>query len=468
MSVLDVFYILFKSKGTDDVKKSEEELKRSGDNLNQSMKESSSTAEKMGISFEGMGRQLARAATAALSVGSIIHGIKSAINYASDLDLASQMLDVNIEDLDAWGNAVQRTGGTAQEFQASLRALSRQMGISGQTALQVLPQLADSFQKMGRFASIKYGGETLHLDEHTILLLQKGRREVEDIIKQQKELGVVSAENSERARKFNYEWSDATHSLRTNFLKLSDELLPILTEITKAASVSFGYLSEHPDVLKAGLLSVGGFALLARKGILKLGSAILKTKAVARGLGGILAGVAYEDIDYFIKGYDSYIGRLMKQFPILQRYAEAFLRTNREINSALSWVYKEGKAGYEKIFGKKDESNVSKTPGEDFKKQIGSGLTISLNDYEKLKNTKLLPLKNALDITTNSSIAYTNPASLARLPTPSGNKSVVVNSGPTTINTQATDAQGTAKAFTDHLEDQITQVNNYFDDGVKI
>src|ERR1043165_2772805 len=178
MSALETLYILFKSFGTDDVKKAQEEVKKSADKMNESLKDSEKVGDKVTESFSKLGKELTNTITKVISVGALLAGIKNSINYAEDVDLASRQLAVNVDELDAWDNAVRRTGGTAEQFQASLRRLAQQLGTSGQIALEVLPQLADSFQQMGRFGAIRYG-EILGLDENTILLLQKGRREVE-------------------------------------------------------------------------------------------------------------------------------------------------------------------------------------------------------------------------------------------------------------------------------------------------
>lgn len=455
MSILDAFYILFKSQGTEQVKKDEESLNKSGDNLNKSLKETSSLSNKAGESFLNLGRQLAGTLTAAVSLGSVLSGIKSSLDYAVNLDQVSQSLAVNVEELDAWDNAVKRIGGTAEGFQSSLKNLASRLGTTGETALRVLPQLADSFQQMGRFAAIRYG-ESLGLDEKTILLLQKGRREVESVIKQQKELGVVSKKDAEAARQFNYAWQDATHSLRSAFMGVAMELLPLITKAVEAFGIAAQYFRKHSDLIVGGLIAIG-LASVAAFPELYAGIAIVGALTAAFAL-------LYEDIKYFIQGQDSLIGRILKKWPqvgaAVRATVDEFERFFNILDRLYSKYYKFMSGGKDfRIYGKEGDQGIddraTNTP-DSYKKRLIDSFKMIGKAQEVMRFADTSPLSSQV-----SNRIFNNSSR-------SANRNMTISTGPITINTQATDPNGVAQAFGFGLFEQIQQANNYFDDGVQV
>ena len=203
MSVLETLYILFKGDASQ-LKREEQDVRRENQKTEQSFKSLDKTSNQINNSFVTMGRSLAGLVAGLYSVSAVLGGFHNAVNYANSLGIASQALNVNAEALDVWGDAVRLTGGSAESFQASLRSLAEHLGTTGNVALKILPQLADSFQRLGNFRAQQFG-KMLGMNESTILLLQRGRREVDEVLKRQKELGVVTKNQIEVSRKFNYE-----------------------------------------------------------------------------------------------------------------------------------------------------------------------------------------------------------------------------------------------------------------------
>jgi hypothetical protein len=439
MSILDSFYILFKSQGTDEVKKSL-------DGVN-------SATNKVSESFKKMSHELTGAIAGFISLGAILEGLKSSLSYAVRLDQASQSLAVNIDELDAWGNAVTRIGGTAEAFQGSLKNLAQRLGTSGEVALKVLPQLADSFQKMGRFSAIRYG-ESLGLDEKTILLLQKGRLEVEATIRQQKELGLVSKKDAEAAREFNYAWQDATHAFRMAFLGAAETVLPVITGIVTAFGKAAEYFQKHSDLIIGALAAIGIAAALAF-------SEFFVAIAVVGALAGAFA-LLYEDIKYYIQGQDSFIGHLLKRWPLITKAIHATAQEFQKLINLFSNLYEK----YYKFMSGGKEFKIQGEYGEDGAKN--KSFALSTQEIAALSDSKLAHAKKVLDIATTSTVAFSRPADLQKYAISSGNKSVTINTGDINIHTQATDGDGVFQAFTKSLNEQLLQANNYFDDGVKI
>ena len=234
-----------------------------------------------------------------VSAGAILAGIKHSIDYTTELSDISRELNVNISLVDAWGRALQRTGGNAQSFKSTLQGLSTRYGATPDQALKLLPTFADAFSKMSKSQAL-IRGKQFGFDVPTILLLQQGRREVEELIKRQERLGVVTEQDKEQTMKFNYALAD----LSQVFLSFSRELArPLIPGFTKVLN----YLIEHKDALEGGLIAIGIAAAALSAPFLLANSAII---AITASIGLLIAAFAviFEDIKRFKEGLPSLIG----------------------------------------------------------------------------------------------------------------------------------------------------------------
>ncbi len=194
-----------------------------------------------------------------------------------------------MEALNAWQNAVQRTGGTASGFNSSLSGLASHFGTTPQIALQLLPQLASVFSRFNQYQANTYG-KSLGLDQSTIYLLQQGRREVEATIKQQQRLGLITKEQVDITRKFDNALYDSGRAYKTFYRELTVPLLPYLTK-------ALNYFIEHEDAIKGAMLGIGAAALIMGA---RFAIAFPYISAVTGAIAAL--GVAYEDVKGFIKG----------------------------------------------------------------------------------------------------------------------------------------------------------------------
>ncbi len=444
MSVLDTFFTLFKSSGVEDVEKDNDRAKKSNDKLDESLKGSRKTSDDLTRSFKSMGSELIGLATAGLSVASILSKLKSSVSYTIDLAQVSRVLNVNISDLDAWGNAVKKTGGTVQTFESSLQNLAMHLGTTGDVALKVLPQFADSFQKLGRYGSMKYGA-MLGMDESLILLLQKGRREVESVIKQQKELGVVTQHDAEVALKFNSAWTNTTQTFRTLFAETATDILPLLTTLLSAFTETGSYLQGHREAIAGALMAIGGAALYAARGFFTLRRAMLALIP--------LAGIVYEDLKAFSQGKDSFIGEQAAKHKLVFKEVRAFVQAAHDTKK----LFNKGNELFWNLINKKPGAPANSLPIP----VKPESLTVNPDELQNL----LPKAKAALGITT--SVSLPSPNGLASVkPLPS--KHISISIGDINIQTQTSDVQSMIKAIDDSFKEQLRQVLYNFDNGVLI
>lgn len=388
MSILESFYILFKSDSSE-VKKGAQEAGKSVDALEAKLEKVNKTTEQTGEKFLKFVRS-ANSMLASITAGySLFSAFVSTTNYVQQLGDASRALNVNVETLEAWGHAVQRTGGTAEGFQQSLASLAQHLNTTPQVALRALPALATALSKMNQAQANMYG-KSLGLDQPTIYLLQQGRREVEAMISRQKELGLTTKQEIETTRSYN----NALYDLGRVFQGIEKEfVMPALPMLQK----SFDYLMEHKDLIKGSFIAVAsGLGILAAASTLARPALLAITAAITA------FSLAYEDFQKFKEGGKSVIGDVV-----------------------------------------------------DFTK----------DKFEKLKNfqQKMINFKNDEIYLQAASIKYFGMAT----PSNSNQKTINVNVGDVTVNTQATDGQGVANAFGSFLGN-LTQANGYFDNGVQI
>jgi hypothetical protein len=304
MSILETFYILFKSD-TSNLKKGSEEALNTTKKLNQSLKETDNISGRLGEKFLGILAPLSGILAGFASVNAVISGFKNTLDYDIELGKTSRALGVNAEQLDTWDNAVRQAGGTAEGFQNSLKNLSEHFNTNPSVALRFLPQLADVFSKVSRFSAFKLG-KSLGLDEATILLLQQGRREVESALKQQRELGVVTQKDIELTTEYNKSLLNLQHGFRTLANAVESDLLPYLIKFFNYLTKGFEYLSQHKDVVIGSLIGIGAaLGIIFAEQILITGSVLLMIA---------LVGILYEDFKAFLSGSNSLTGELIDKF----------------------------------------------------------------------------------------------------------------------------------------------------------
>jgi hypothetical protein len=435
MSILETFYILFKSDSKD-VKKGAEDAKKSTEDLAKSLDSVNLGANRVGDSFVAMGRSIAGVAAALLTVGTVIGNLKEAYHYTLGLDQASEALNVNIETLDAWGRAVQKNGGTAQGFQSSIQNLAKTLNIRNSDALKMLPLLADTFRKAGHDRSMRFG-QRIGLDQATIMLLQQGRREVDSVIARQKELGTVTKRDAEIASEFNDKWSDMTFAFRMMWIQVGNTILPILEKIIEVFTGMAASLRRHSDVIIGAFVGIGA-------AVLYFTAPLIAANAVIIGIGLAIAGaiaafaLLYEDVAAFVKGNDSAIGHLLKRWPLVgQMFKTVFGGIKEIINSVVE--------SFKYLFEVFDK--VGSLFSQKWKEAHPFFGTIPalLNEVDK----------NPLNSQTSNSIFNTG-----------GSRATSINTGPITINTQATNGDEISGALARGLRDQLRQATGTFDDGV--
>ncbi len=287
---LETLYIEVKLQ-TEEVRKGVEEAQKQVKRLEDEFHNLSKAGDQVSSSFLSVAKSAVGMFAAFAGFHAILSGAGGAIAAIRDVGQASRELNVDVTALDAWGHAVQRTGGTAQQFQSSLKSLSEHFGTTGDVALRVLPRLADLFQRLNPRQAQLYG-KSLGLDLPTILLLQQGRREVEAVVAQQQKLGLVTKEQTEITRKFDNALYDASRAYQSFYRELALPLLPGITQ-------GLNYVVEHKqvvaDAFKVIAVAAAGLSVV----LLKMSGPIGKVAAGLIAIAGAY-GTVKEDLEFLL------------------------------------------------------------------------------------------------------------------------------------------------------------------------
>jgi len=351
MSLLSTFAILFEtdakkatketeelSDALDDVEKGAEGAADSVDDATKSYNDNSSSAGVLTKSMVGLIATFVTFDAIASKVFDTASGVDT-------LGKLSQTIGLNIVDLDAWGVAAARNGGSAEAFRGTVESLQNSLqdisitgggeiintlamiGVQATTsagkiksAFDVLPEIAEAFRGMSTEQSFAFG-KRLGLDQGTILTLQQSRYEIDKLVERQKMLGGVTKEGYEAAAKFNDQWDDSKRSFNALWLSANSTILPMLSNILKGLETMVTWVKNNSELVEGFFLGVGGVitavylpaisaaaaaTLIAIAPFLAIGAAIVAV--------GVAVGVLYEDITAWVDGSKSAIGEIVGSF----------------------------------------------------------------------------------------------------------------------------------------------------------
>lgn len=282
-----------------------------------------------------------------LGVEHLVDNFFEQAERSDELGKQAKQLGINIEMMDAWGQAVIRSGGTAEGFNSSLAGLSanleriattghsralpffQKLGINVKdatghvkSAFDLLPELAEKIEHLPKNESnsiLRFMG----LDNGTIRLLQGGKHEIDELLERQKKFGNITKEDAEVAEKFNDEWSDIKQLFRNIVVAGDTEILPFFYELLVGIENFIVFLREHKDLVVGFFVSLAVAVGVAAEAFGVFGGIVgIIFSPITLIIAGVLALSAaiaflYDDIINFGEGNNSVIGELAKRWPII-------------------------------------------------------------------------------------------------------------------------------------------------------
>lgn len=469
--ILDIFLSIFKAD-TKDLDEAHKDIEESTDEIVDNLKD----AEKQSkISTDAISSSLEKLVGLFAAFATVKSVISDAIDRAADverMDTLSNTIKTNIGDIDAFRKSIERAGGSGEAALSTLESTFnaiqsaatdansaqsqafRRLGIdiknadgSYKDALETLLEVSDAMQGMSEMQGLQMVQSLGISDPVIIQNMQKGRAELEAMLRVEKEHGVITKENQERALKFNA----VMRALSATWVKsknaLSDALLPALTWVMEKFSELTNWIAENkafvigmftgiaavitaiylPAMISAAVATLAAFAPF-----ILIGAVITAV--------GVAIGLLVDDIYNFIQGNDSLIGQIFDKYPrvkaIFDAIADSVGLFIDGVKDAIAWV--------SELISKLDILNGVKNIFGKTKSFFGFG-----DDAEEAQ--KVLDDAASLPINQTTSNTIRNSANTRNEQN--------VGIGEITINTQATDANGIAGDISSSLKEQLEALN---------
>ena len=180
----------------------------------------------------------------------------SKVGIATDAQIKfADSVGVSFEALQELQFATEREGGSLQSLQSSLLALSQRAGeasrglgegvqvfgmlgvavkdVNGnlKTSDMLLEDIAEQFQRFDRVQQIEFANK-LGISPDLLLLLQKGRKNLQDLRTTVRGYGLVTEETARNSEQFQDSLADVRFTVRALFTNIAGGLLPIITDLS--------------------------------------------------------------------------------------------------------------------------------------------------------------------------------------------------------------------------------------------
>jgi hypothetical protein len=468
MSILETFYYLFEADASS-IKDGTKEAEKGADKLKKKIDDTDKSANKLGKQFNGLMREAVGWIAGIAAVGSAISRMFSAADVADRLLETSRSLGVQIGEWDAWTRAVKEAGGEAGGLEGSVRSLNAQivalattghsrikpflddLGISIRKSngelkngLELIPEIAEELEGMSA-AEVQGIGQKLGLDPGTIMLIQQGRKGIDELIRKHKELGTITEANAEIARKFNDSVDDLNSTMTVFFSEIAARVLPALTWLLEGFAQMFAFLNRNQWIIDGFFAAIAIGAAIALPWLLRMAGAVVAATWPWIAIGAaIVAAVAFlglliDDIKAFARGAPSLIGLAADKIgDTLLAMKESVVGVFRDLWEFISGII-------EKIIGAWDKVK---------------SLMPAFNAGDSL-----IMAKTGIKVSGSTPIGAQSSSSIMGGAT--SNNQTTVNVGEVKVQTQATDADGISKAIGNSLNNELTNTSAQYDDGIR-
>lgn len=263
----------------------------------------------------------------------------SYVNGATALDRLSKSLGMDIERLQEWQGAARSAGVDAEEVgnifrdmndyitdatrfdSGPLKEIAAQLGISltdvngaARNSEAVLLDLADAFQTVGAQEATGYGMQ-LSFDPGMIALLQQGRGALEDLFRQQRELGIYTKQDAEIAKTFNRELGDLWQSMKAGSAIVLRMIVPAMTKMIDWIERGVKFMREHEKFVQLFFIGLAtAITTFALPALAKLAVAAATNPFTLLIAGAAALALVLEDLYVWMNGGEAALGDLWSIF----------------------------------------------------------------------------------------------------------------------------------------------------------
>lgn len=252
------------------------------------------------------------------------------IEDGSRLAFLSMDTGESMEDLQAWGEAVKRFGGTAEGVQGSIKSLHDNlyklaragdrevatafafaevdpMDSSGKIkkSSDLLLDLAEKFHGLS-MEEARFRSRKLNLDEGTIRALTQGRTEVEKLLAVQKENAVLFDEDRDAVISFKAALLDSAQAMKRVAAIGARFLTPIFIGLSRYIEKFINYIAKNKHFIIAFFSSIAAMiALTLIPALVSLAAAQIAAFGPLLAIAAVI-GLLFDDFKTWQQGGDSF------------------------------------------------------------------------------------------------------------------------------------------------------------------
>lgn len=305
--------------------------------VDKGLKNTGSEADKTGAKLKKTGKDgadgFANVAASAAKFLALVGGtmavkrfIEQTVESSAALDRLSKNLQEGVSTVSAWSNSAELAGGSAEGLQGTLDMLSKsqtELQLTGQSQLipyfsalgvsiadasgkarsgnDVLLDLADRFSKMDRTTANNMG-RMMGIDQGTMNLLLKGRKEVELMVARQKEYGAVTKQQAEESSRLKLAMTESKQSFEAFGRELLSAAMPALEGLFSMMKDFGAWMQENKEFVNA-------FLTIIAVGLGAIAAATIPINLTVVAVVALTAAIAalWQDYQTWKRGGDSFI-----------------------------------------------------------------------------------------------------------------------------------------------------------------
>lgn len=481
--ILDTLWTILKAD-TSEVDAAITKTRQSTDELVEGLHEAEKQGVKTGGTLTRVAIQIGSAILAAGGVAQTVSGAISLAESTADLGDLADNLDIAVDKLDAFRKAMFATGGTSEGALSTIESLTRRMGKGfrdadgpiGKTlaglgvkltnatgkakdSVDIITELSGALEGVNRAQAYQTLQQLGISDPKVIENILKGRKEMEALLRVERERGVINQAEVERARKL----ADSQDALRANVKRLSDGFLnnfvPAVTKVIQWLERLTTWAGDHQDAIVGffGAIAAVVAAVYLPAMISAAAATIAATWPIIAMVAAVTAvaaafAIAYEDIKAFIDGNESLTGEILEKYPLVKTVIMGVVDAFRVMGDTIVRIFENAWRGMKRVY--------------DFMVTIGKAIGGILGDA--IENNPISgTLKVAHEVMGAAAAAPANMVTSSMINNQTANRSETrVQIGQVAVNTQATDAQGIAGSIGNELQDQLLSVQAENSSGI--
>lgn len=300
MTILDTFYLLFKSNA-DDIQKGAKKAQKATEDLEDAAKKSGKEVEKLGENFVKLVERGTEALTAYASYSFLKNGVVDAAKFNSALEVQSKLWGQNAQQMKTYAAAAESAGGTQQGFLGNIQGLFSTLAAQGLQLPDVRSVMNHIRSTVGQYstpAGKELAFQRLGItDQGLKSLLMQPESEYQKNLSAALENTKNDEDSYKIAREFERKKADAEQAFNNAMTTLGNTTLPTVIKAFDQLTGVLRFLSDHPyaDAAAAGL-GVAATSLIGGKvtGSIfsRIGLGGLSSLATGLGRAGGVIGLA--------------------------------------------------------------------------------------------------------------------------------------------------------------------------------